>query len=100
MWPVIVGGLLVLPFMALEFVNTRGFNGSFPLALFVFMWLLGSAFLLAATNFVRRLQAAGGTPHNALRVLPALALSIAIAWLWVGLVADQMPCFLGVPNCD
>jgi hypothetical protein len=22
------------------------------------------------------------------------------AWLGVGLLIDQMPCFLGVPNCD
>jgi hypothetical protein len=25
---------------------------------------------------------------------------ILLAWLWVGLIHDQMPCFLGVPNCN
>jgi len=25
---------------------------------------------------------------------------ILIAWLWAGALVDQMPCFLGVPNCD
>lgn len=33
-----------------------------------------------------------------LAVLECLALTLA--FLWVGLVSDQMPCFLGVPNCD
>jgi hypothetical protein len=23
-----------------------------------------------------------------------------IAWLWISIVLDRMPCFLGVPNCD
>ena len=23
-----------------------------------------------------------------------------VAWYWIGLVIDQMPCFLGAPNCD
>jgi hypothetical protein len=25
---------------------------------------------------------------------------LSIAWEWSALVIDQMPCFLGVPNCD
>jgi hypothetical protein len=23
-----------------------------------------------------------------------------IARMWIGILIDQMPCFLGVPNCD
>jgi hypothetical protein len=23
-----------------------------------------------------------------------------IAWFWIAILTDQMPCFLGVPNCD
>ncbi len=34
------------------------------------------------------------------RLMPRVAIVVLIAWLWVGLVVDQMPCFLGVPNCD
>jgi hypothetical protein len=33
-------------------------------------------------------------------VLPRIATLIFIAWMWVAVVLDQMPCFLGVPNCD
>jgi hypothetical protein len=32
-------------------------------------------------------------------VLKALWL-LFVAWLWIGILIDQMPCFLGVQNCD
>ena len=35
-----------------------------------------------------------------LGVFLGLCLMILITLLWVGVVADQMPCFMGVPNCD
>lgn len=40
-----------------------------------------------------------------LLVLPFIILELlnadnVIAVFWSGLVLDQMPCFLGVPNCD
>jgi hypothetical protein len=28
------------------------------------------------------------------------ALLLLIAFLWIALIRDGMPCFLGVPNCD
>ena len=31
--------------------------------------------------------------------ISALA-ALLTAWLWIGILMDQMPCFLGVPNCD
>jgi len=33
-------------------------------------------------------------------LLARVAVMIALAWSWIGIVLDQMPCFLGVPNCD
>ena len=30
----------------------------------------------------------------------AVAILIAIAMTWGALLVDQIPCFLGVPNCD
>ncbi|HYN81900.1 MAG TPA: hypothetical protein VES88_10395 [Gemmatimonadaceae bacterium] len=37
---------------------------------------------------------------NPVSLLPRVVFLILIAWVWVTLVVDQMPCFLGVPNCD
>jgi hypothetical protein len=98
---VIAGAALVAPFMILESVNTEGFRtAGFPGALFVFMWLLGASFLLTAAAVVQRVRTSERGSSGPLKLLTGVALSIAVAWFWIGLVVDQMPCFLGVPNCD
>lgn len=92
--PAIVSLALVLPFAALELVNRRGFHEPFPYPLFALLWLLPLSFLIILTRLLR------GLPAMGLRILPAGVILVVIAWLWVGLVIDQMPCFLGVANCD
>src|SRR5262245_28290042 len=93
------GAILVLPLAALEAVNV-GLTADFPVALFGFLWLLAVAILLVLMPILRKVR--GGTfgpaegPAMAIR---GLAL-VALAWVFVQIVADQMPCFLGVPNCD
>ena len=102
-WPVISSSLLVLPFMILEFVNRRTFPEfpqSFPIPVFAVMWLLAFAFVYILTRMVRGESArAKLVPAGAARLLGIVVLGF-IAYAWVGLVLDQMPCFLGVPNCD
>ena len=98
--PAIVSSVLVLPFMILEFVNSRGFHEGFPIVLFVFMWLLPMAFIVILMPILRSLPAGNRTMPSPLSLFPRVVLLLLIAWLWVSLVQDQMPCFLGVPNCD
>jgi nitric oxide reductase activation protein len=98
--PAIISSVLLLPFMILELVNRRNLNADFPVVLFVFMWLLALSFMAILMPILRSLPAGNRNALNPLSVLPRIFLSILIAWLWVGLVRDQMPCFLGVPNCD
>jgi len=38
--------------------------------------------------------------ENPIRLLLKVVFMILIAGLWVGILLDQMPCFLGVLNCD
>ena len=83
--PAVAAFALVLPFVLLEAVN-RGVDRNFPVVLFALMWLLASAFVAILMRPSRWWLRA--------------ALLIPIAAFWVGLVVDQMPCFLGVPNCD
>lgn len=92
--------VLVLPFMILELVNRRDFPNGFPIPLFGFMWLMAVAFIVILMPILRSRQATHQTVPSSLSVLARIALLILIAWLWIGLVIDQMPCFLGVPNCD
>ncbi|HEX6371040.1 MAG TPA: hypothetical protein VF006_19135 [Longimicrobium sp.] len=92
--------LLVLPFAILEAVNTtltrqnaRGFT-----VLFGFLWLLAAVFLVVLMPVMRSVRA--GNAANPLRLLLGVAVLLVVAWVWGSVVADQMPCFLGVPNCD
>ena len=98
--PAIISSVLVLPFMVLELVNRRALPGAYPAPLFVFMWLLPFTFTVILMPIARRFRARNGDVAMPRGHLARVALLIVIAWLWVGLVADQMPCFLGVPNCD
>ena len=90
-----VGAALVLPFVLLEAINREGFFASFPFVLFGVMWLLPAAFVLTVKSLTH-----GEKPGHLLGLVSRVALSMLIAWFWMQLVIDQMPCFLGVPNCD
>ena len=98
--PAIISSLLVLPFMVLELVNLRNLGTGFPVVLFVMMWGLALAFISILIPILRSLQPGHRIVPNAIVVLPKIVLLIGIAWFWMALVVDQMPCFLGVPNCD
>ncbi len=92
----IISSLLVLPFVVLELVN----RGSFPLPLFVAMWLLGFSFMFIATPLARVVRDRNIQIVRPLSLVSRAICLILIVFFWVGLVLDQMPCFLGVPNCD
>ena len=96
MYAPVVATLLVLPFVVLELVNRPG--GQFPYPLFGFLWVLASAFLVLLRPWVaaRRTNQQTATVKLVSRVT-GMAL---IGWVWISLVVDQWPCFMGVPNCD
>lgn len=98
--PALISTLLVLPFVVLELVNRRGFNEGFPVALFGLLWLLPLSFILLLLSIVRPRPAGPITPASRLGLWSRVAVLGLIVYVWVALVADQMPCFLGQPNCD
>lgn len=95
-----IGAALVAPFMVLEWVNRRGFHEDFPVVLFTFMSLHALVVVLLSRPALRRLRAerslAALTPGH----WAGLALGAILAYAYVAVVIDQLPCFLGVPNCD
>jgi hypothetical protein len=92
---------LVLPFMILELVNRRSFHEDFPIVLFGLLWLLPVAFIIVLTPIVRNARGAGNSIlANPINLLLAVTILVVIALMWGGLLIDQLPCFLGVPNCD
>jgi preprotein translocase subunit SecY len=98
--PAIIASAVVLPFMLLELINRRGLGEGFPVALFVVMWVLPALFIVVATPIVRDLRVGARVTANPLGVVSRLAALILITWLWLAIVIDQLPCFLGVPDCD
>lgn len=96
----IVSSVLVLPFVILELGNGPDLRHDFPILLFGFMWLLALAFIVVLMPILRGLQARNETMGHSLSLLSKIVVLILIAWMWVSLILDQMPCFLGVPNCD
>ena len=98
--PAIISSIVVLPFILLESINGRNSYGMFPFALFAVMWLLLLSFLALMTTMLRSASTAHPQTSNPIRLWSGFVLLILIGWLWVVIVMDQMPCFLGVPNCD
>ena len=98
----VVSFALVLPLLILEALNNTITRQNAPglALLFGVMWLLPAVFIVALMPLLRNAQAGEGVMANpvglSLRVA-SLAL-IAMAWAWA--LFDQLPCFLGVPNCD
>lgn len=96
---IIIGFLLTLPFFIVEAITTSGFAKSgFPLMLFGMMWFLGSVFVLLILPFVHN-RAKKAAKERPLFLVLKGALLFVIAWMWVELVIDQMPCFLGASGC-
>jgi hypothetical protein len=98
--PVAIACLLVIPFMILEFMNRRAYSEPFPYQLFAMMWLMAFCFGFIFIPTIRNLMPGRSGSANPLILLASLASLFLLAWGWIGLVNDQMPCFLGVPICD
>lgn len=97
---VITGALLVLPFVILELTMGQKSYSGFPLPLFGILWLLPAIFTLVAASIARTVRAGESLLTHPAAFLFRIAFLAIIAIFWAGLVNDQMPCFLGVPNCD
>jgi len=98
--PLALSLLLVLPFMLMEWINVRDFPLGFPFALFGYMWLVALIFSFALTALLRHLRTGEkGLGAILVRLLLLVFIGISI-WSFSYVLADQWPCFLGVPNCD
>lgn len=98
--PVLAGLLIVLPLIILELVNRQSFGEGFPIVLFALMWLLSTIFIAILMPIVRNARAGNNIFSNPLGLLLSVVFMALIALMLAGILIDQMPCFLGVPNCD
>jgi hypothetical protein len=99
-WPAFISAILVFPLLILEWVNRRAFQEGFPIPLFAILWLLPVVFMFILAPVVRNVRAGKRTTGKPLILALRVVLMLLIAWLWINILVDQMPCFLGVPSCD
>lgn len=92
----LTGLILVSPFVALELRQDRQ---AFPYPLFAMLWLLPAVFVIAIAPLARTVRCGGVLAHPATLAIRVVLLAL-LAILWMGLIQDQMGCFLGAPNCD
>jgi hypothetical protein len=100
--PAFISFILVLPFALLEFsfntVNKQNAPGL--TVLFGLLWLLPTVFIVVLAPLVRNTRAGNRIMANPMTLLLRVAFLTLIAMMWGGIIVDQLPCFLGVPNCD
>jgi len=98
----LVSFILVLPFAILEslFNTVNKQNALGLIVLFGLLWLSSMAFIVILAPIVRTALSGNNIMASPINLLFRVALLAFIAMVWGGILIDQLPCFLGVPNCD
>ena len=98
----LISFILVLPFALLESLNSTITKQNAPglIVLFGLLWLLPVAFIVILVPIVRTVRAGNSLMANPINLLLRVTFLALIAWFWGSLFIDQLPCFMGVPNCD
>ena len=96
----LISATLVAPFIVLQWVNRRAFHEDFPFVLFTFMSLHSLFIVLSLRPTWRRLRSERRLGALKVSHWAGLVLSGFLIFVYAGVVIDQLPCFLGVPNCD
>ena len=98
----LISFILVLPFALLESLNQTITKQNAPglVVLFGLLWLLPMAFIVILVPIVRTVRAGNSIMANPINLLFRAAFLALIAMTWGGILIDQIPCFIGVPNCD
>ncbi len=98
MLALLASAAVVAPLLLMELRNQPASRVEFPAALFAVLWLLATGFFLVAIPAVRSLRS--GLASNPMTLVWRAAAMGLLGLNWASLVRDQLPCFLGVPNCD
>ncbi len=96
----VLGFVPVVPLILLELNYGQASYSRFPVGLFAILLILSSTFFLTLIPIVKNVLAGKGLFANPITLLLSIAFMVMVGAFWGGLVHDQMPCFLGVPNCD
>ena len=98
--PATIGIIALLPLVALEYSNRRQYNENFPFDLFLLLWITLAMFSMVLLSVIRDLRNFDTRKNLPTSFIVRLAVLILIGGFGTFIIADQMPCFLGLPNCD
>lgn len=99
-WAALAGLLAIAPFAVMELVNRRDYGEDFPFVLFGSMWFMAAILAAILMPLVKNLREGKGVDANLASLAVRGVLFAAISIGFISLMADQMPCFLGVRHCD
>jgi hypothetical protein len=94
--------ILLLPFVILEAINhtITSKNALGVVLLFGLLWLLATAFISLLVPVIRAMHAGHALSAAPTSLVVRAVFLGFIALMWGAIFVDQLPCFLGVPNCD
>lgn len=98
----ILSFLLLLPFAILEVLHNpiSRENATGLILLFGLLWLLPTVFILILLPLFRTARGGNSLLANPTKLVFSVVFLALIGSIWVWGFTDQLPCFLGVPNCD
>jgi hypothetical protein len=96
----LVSTALVAPLIYLELRYAKMIYSEFPYPLFATLWFVAAAFVVVAAPLIHAVRAGESVLARPVVLTARIGFLILAALFWTFLVKDQMPCFLGVPNCD
>ena len=96
----LISFIIVLPFIILEMINGQDLDLGFPTALFFMLWLLPVIFIATLLPIIRTIQNREPLLAHPILLFLRVAFLVFIAVMWMNIMIDQTPCFMGVPNCD
>jgi hypothetical protein len=94
------GALMVMPFIGLESASAgvSALRTIDAAMLFGMLWTLAAMTLFVGIRLILSFKAERSRPQPVLLLQVIVLVLAAVGWL--GIIGDQMPCFLGEPNCD
>ena len=91
----ILGFIFLSPLILLELINVvLRYGLGFPYVLFVLIWTHQTIFIFILMPIIRKQELS-----KAMYIIRLVVLAV-LAYIWVDIILDQWPCFMGVANCD
>lgn len=92
--------LIVAPFALLEWITASNLpRSNFPIQLFIALWIEAVIFILLLVSIVNSLREKKMTEKEYVFLGLKVILEGIVAWAFITIIVDQMPCFLGATGC-